>query len=251
MKKLRKLVRRFLITYWPWPPYLWRHYNKKAKKFKGIARILASRPRGRTSKGWVLYRKRYSKVFKAAQLREDIVDWLTQYPFNKYGWNDFKYWFKYRLQKKHKYHILDTGLKPGYYEYYDVVTAAVAGPRFKYLFEKVWQEFQESKDELGYDEKPIIQKSYHKIMNQLKEAYDWFTTDKPALEKQIENYWNETAEEYPKKKTKTEVLSFFERKPSKKEIQRMKKIRVLEKTIMDNDTKYLKIIIENRISLTT
>ena len=30
--------------------------------------------------------------------------------------NDVKYWFKYRLQKEHKYNIINTGLKPGYYE---------------------------------------------------------------------------------------------------------------------------------------
>lgn len=31
-------------------------------------------------------------------------------------WSDTKYWFKYRLQKEHKYHLIDTGLEPGYYE---------------------------------------------------------------------------------------------------------------------------------------
>jgi hypothetical protein len=30
--------------------------------------------------------------------------------------NDVKYWFKYRLQKKHRYHLIDTGLSPKYYE---------------------------------------------------------------------------------------------------------------------------------------
>jgi len=29
---------------------------------------------------------------------------------------DIKYWFLYRLIKKHKYHLVDTGLKPNYYE---------------------------------------------------------------------------------------------------------------------------------------
>jgi hypothetical protein len=30
--------------------------------------------------------------------------------------SDIKWWFKYRLMKKHRYHIVDTGLKPGYYD---------------------------------------------------------------------------------------------------------------------------------------
>jgi len=30
--------------------------------------------------------------------------------------SDFKYWFKYRLQNEHKYHIVRTGLSPDYYE---------------------------------------------------------------------------------------------------------------------------------------
>lgn len=245
MRKIKKLLRRFLITYWPWPPYLWRHYNKKANKLKGLARILASRPRARSGKGWAIYRKRYAKVFKAAQLKENIIDWLTQYPFNRYGWTDFKYWFRYRLQKKYKYNILFSDLKPAYYEFYDILPATIGGPRFKELFEMVWKEFQEQKDELDYENKPIIRPEYHKIMNALKEAYDWFTVGKKALQKEIDDLWNEDVEPFDKKN----IVCFFERKPSKKEQQRMKKVHKLERQIFHTDTKYLKVIIENRVSL--
>jgi len=31
-------------------------------------------------------------------------------------YSDFKHWFLYRLVKKHKYQLVDTGLKPGYYD---------------------------------------------------------------------------------------------------------------------------------------
>lgn len=249
MRKIKKLFRRFCITYWPWPPFLWREHNKKAKKLKGFARILAKRPRARTGKGWNLYRKRFSKVFKAAQIKEDVVDWLTQYPFNRYGWTDFKYWFKYRLQKKHQYHILRSGLKPGYYEYYDVVVNTIAGPRFKELFQRVWKEFEDQKDELDYENKPIIRPEYHKTMDILKEAYLWFTEGKKAMQKEIDDLYNVDTDR--EKLTAKNMWSYFERKPSKKERDKMKRIRKLEKEIFQKDTKYLKVIIDNRVSLST
>jgi hypothetical protein len=59
------------------------------------------------------------------KLKNKLSDLVTKVSF---GWYDLKkkrpiswiiqadYWLKYRLYKEHKYNLVDTGLKPGYYE---------------------------------------------------------------------------------------------------------------------------------------
>ena len=37
------------------------------------------------------------------------------YPTKRF-FNDIKYWFIYRFHPKHRYHVVDTGLAPGYYD---------------------------------------------------------------------------------------------------------------------------------------
>jgi hypothetical protein len=245
-RKLRKLWRRFCITYWPWPPYLWRKHNQEDRKLKGIFRsLIVSMPRVITEKGWKTYRKRFAKVFKAAHLKEKFINWITQYPFNKYGWIDFKYWFKYRLQKKYKYNTLESGLKPGHYEFNQVLICTIAGPRFRSTFETVWKKYQESKKE-NFKE---IKQSYHNAITKLKQAYDWFVVEKPKLQKRIEDYLIQDIKDNNKLKDINYWIDFSERKSSKKHINLIKKVNQAQKYITINDTKHAKTIIEYRFYL--
>lgn len=161
-----------LKRYWPWPKNL--YVGKRKSKF-GI---------GKTSKGWAIYRKRLKRIYPVHHYLQKIKDWLTQYPFNRYGIRDLKYWFIYRLSKKHKYHILDTGLKPGYYEFDEVIDKAISGKRFLEIFEMVYEQFQRNESEKAYDGSDIHTEIYKTEMAELKIAYDWFKTGRPAKEKE-------------------------------------------------------------------
>lgn len=124
------------------------------------------------------------KIYKAAYYLEQVTDFLTQYPFNRYGLTDFKWWFKYRLIKKHRYHKLELGLKPGFYELSEIFEKAL-------LSKRVLGQIDELKD---YIEKISIQAPQENIDN-FKEAYFylnksrvWFIGKKPKTVERIDQY---------------------------------------------------------------
>jgi hypothetical protein len=243
-RKLRKLWRRFCITYWPWPPYLWRKHNQEATKLKELPKILSLRPRARTSQGWETYEKRFAKVFKAANLKQKIIDSIARFS-NRYGWGKLKYWFKYRFQKKHRYNVLESGLKPGYYDFDEVLIATISGPRFQSTFEAVWEEYQASKKE----NPKLVKKNYHTAINNLKHAYDWFVFERPKLQRKIEDYLIEDIRGSDKIKDAESCNSHIKTKLINKHKLLMKKVIQLEKNIVTNDTKYAKLIIHYRTYL--
>jgi len=62
----------------------------------------------------------WSAVHKEAR-KKKFRYWVSQtmpsyFAVKKMQLDDIRYWFKYRLQKRHKYHLVDTKLKPSYYE---------------------------------------------------------------------------------------------------------------------------------------
>jgi hypothetical protein len=50
-----------------------------------------------------------------------LYDVVTYVSVKKRRIGDFIWWFKYRLQKEHRYHIVDTKLSPGYYSEADIL----------------------------------------------------------------------------------------------------------------------------------
>ena len=124
------------------------------------------------------------KIYKAAYYLEQLTDFLTQYPFNRYGFTDLKWWFIYRLIKKHKYHKLELGLKPGFYELSEIFEKAL-------LSKRVLEQIDELKD---YIEKISIQAPQENIDN-FKEAYYylnksriWFIQKKLKTVERIDKY---------------------------------------------------------------
>jgi hypothetical protein len=220
---------------------LWRKHNQEAKKLKGLPKILSLRPRARTSQGWETYEKRFAKVFKAANLKQKIIDNIARFS-NRYGWGKLKYWFKYRFQKKHRYNVLESGLKPGYYDFDEVLIATISGPRFQSTFEAVWKEYQASKKE----NPKLVKKNYHTAMSNLKHAYDWFVFEKPKLKNKIGRYLIQDIIDSDKIKDAKHYSSSMKKRLFNKHKNIMKKVGQLERSIVANDTKYAKVIIDYR-----
>src|SRR5688572_8764001 len=119
---------------------------------------------------YIMKRKNIKRLFREPTWFEKFIDWLTPYPFNRYGWSDLKYWFIYRLVKKHQYHKAHTGLKPGYYELDLVLEKAIANERFFSTFEDMYKSFHEletNPPEPGFDYHP---QAYKDAMHELKQA---------------------------------------------------------------------------------
>lgn len=72
-----------------------------------------NKPRAATISEWRQWKREAKKKKVCYYLCETLP---RKYRVFMMRVDDFKYWFKYRLQKAHKYHLIDTKLKPDYYE---------------------------------------------------------------------------------------------------------------------------------------
>lgn len=214
---------------WPWPKSL---YTGKKKHKWGI---------GKTGKGWAVYNKRLKRIYPAHCIKEKIKDFFTRYPFNRYGWTDFKYWFKYRFQKKHQYHRHNLGLKPGYYDLDTIYEHAIAHPRFFEVFDDIYENWYRQRNEKAYDGTPIYTRHFGDDMRELKKAADWMRKGKAEAEKKVEDLYS-TISERPKTMGIMEWLT--DRNPRDSKIY--KKVAKLETEIYKKTTDALIVIVKNR-----
>lgn len=154
---------------------------------------------------FIMKRKSIKRLFREPTWFENFIDWLTPYPFNRYGWSDLKYWFIYRLSKKHQYHKAHTGLKPGYYELDVVFEKAIANKRFFSTFEDMYKRFNEIETNPPDPGIHYHTKEYVDAMSELCQAYNWFKTQLPNIEKIIEARYKEHFEKYDGKQDKTSL----------------------------------------------
>ena len=70
-------------------------------------------PKSGTIEEWAEFHKNARKKKLCYWIFETMP---TYFRVKKMQLDDVIYWFKYRLQSKHKYHLIDTKLKPSYYE---------------------------------------------------------------------------------------------------------------------------------------
>lgn len=71
----------------------------------------------------------WNRIEKAQRKNHPIAyfllhDVVTYFSVKKRRISDFIWWFKYRLQKKHRHHLVDTKLKPGYHSEAEVLLNA-------------------------------------------------------------------------------------------------------------------------------
>lgn len=72
-----------------------------------------NRPKVASAEQWV----EIHKIEKSKHIRNLLVNTVPQwFSVKKRQINDIKYWVLYRTKSAHKYHLIDTGLKPNYYE---------------------------------------------------------------------------------------------------------------------------------------
>ena len=127
--------------------------------------------------------------------------------------NNILYWFKYRLVKKHKYHLVDTKLSPGYYDYDTRLLHATFSLFVEFVeeqnqwskikdkikmytklqIEKNWEEWERTKNKKF----KIQQKKNYKLKLQMwqdfQELYTWWTKDRQLerdkLNKEFDRYY--------------------------------------------------------------
>lgn len=163
------------------------------------------------------------KIYKAKYYLEEIIYFLTQYPFNKHGYTNFIWWFKYRLFKEHQYHKIDLGLKPGYYELGDIFEKALMSKR---TIQRI-QDLKEYIDKVTIQAPEQDMEQFKKAFYYLDKSRNWFINKKPKAVERLELY-------------------LF-----KKESKSFEYYLSRESWINKLDKKYLKLIIEYKEYLST
>lgn len=168
---------------------------------------------------------------------------MFRYPFNKYGLNDLIWWFRYRLQKEYKYHKVLPDLKPGYYEYQDIIEKVIASERFFWLFEHLYKEYKKlTSEEEDYH---IYTEEFHRIIPELKKAYLWFKKYKPRFNKRVEKQEHNLGYFWPPSNPKGLLYSNEERKLI------FDKYNKLCSFVNETTTHYLEVIVKYRMFLDT
>lgn len=172
----------------------------------------------------------WSRMKKLYPLYTWIKDRFFNYPFNLQGLIDFKWWFLHRFHPSHRYHIMKTGLKPGWHDY-DSLILHVAFKNFVDHFEYIEEHDGEENE---YDP------AFKKIIEQQKKKYtelirlrEWWLVERPNDYEKLEELYN-TANFYTENKTRAEELAFW------------KKATKFEKRLYDKDTKKLVELIKLR-----
>lgn len=196
---------------------------------------------GKTGTGWARHRRRIKKVFPVFQYKENIIDFLTQYPFNKYGWTDFRYWFKYRFQKKHQYHKLDLGLKPGYYELDIIFEKAIGNQRVYEIFDDVYSNWYRYKDEISEDGTPVYRREFSKDMRELKRAIEWLRKGTQKIDRKVEKIRSGLS----KKPSDIGLLEYFDHM-NDEDSKIYRKISDLENRQYNKTTWALTVVVKNR-----
>jgi hypothetical protein len=165
---------------------------------------------------------------------------MFRYPFNKYGFSNFIWWFRYRFQKEHQYHKI-LKLKPGYYEYQDILEKVIASPRFFWLFEYQYKEYKKLKAKQDPKE-PIYTDEFDTAIKELKKAYLWFKKYNPRIDKAISIQEEIMASERPRK---IETLSTIN---ASKAFEKYTKLITFK---YEATTHYLGVIVKHRMFLDT
>ena len=170
-----------------------------------------------------------------------------------------QYWLMYRLIPKHQYHIVRTGLKPGYYDHDTLILHACFAELGRYI------EFYDGPDKLDEFSKDLINEPDPNAPEGMQDSqagrqmeattlWRWWTIEKPADEKRRDEllmklYGNRKLVTKPTENPRLSEIVFPEFKDDKRTMR--EEFRALEKKIDNDEQAMLHRLIDIRQSLWT
>lgn len=163
--------------------------------------------------GWKKWKKDMKEKYPVRYfIRETLEDWWSRY----WTWGivrrfkDIYWWFMHRLHPKHRYHVIDTGLKPNYYDPDTLIFEGV----FKLLCDFV--EYQKKYDVIDWE----ADEPHSKAWKEMCELYDWYKEIRPHREEEFEkrrpepmrdfgDFFNDEEDIDPEKKRKRDEYSKY------------------------------------------
>ncbi len=140
-------------------------------------------------------------------LRRRLPEW-TPWWFDRivFKIDDASWWLIYRFNRNHQYHIIRTGLKPGYYDTDDLLEAAILTLFFRFVEverdgpDEIKANIAEFEESLVGDTivgKEMLERQVA-ADREVVELYDWFKVEKPVRENSLQSLcdiWGEKCNE--------------------------------------------------------
>lgn len=176
---------------------------------------------------------------------------------------DMKYWFLYRYSKEHQYHLIDTKLKPSYYDIDHVMLHGVMALVCRYIEEeyKGEDDFEKYVKDISENHDPNMDEEYYKNFNDINgrilQLYRWWKYERPTNLSDLDILNDKLYDLRRIKKTKVENSDFFQidievSDNNKVDYDNLKKmIDELNTKIENDEQKYLHEAVDLRRSMWT
>jgi hypothetical protein len=132
-------------------------------------------------------------------LKEHIFDFF--YAWFKHPYVEARYWLRSRFHPKHRYHIIKTGLKPGYYDQDVLILHACMTLLERYIawhdgedkLEEFTKELKDKPNTWGCDANEMSPQ----VKNQTEALaiYRWWKYERPANEKRLKELYDLVSKE--------------------------------------------------------
>lgn len=96
---------------------------------------------------------------------EENIIWTVEM-----AWRDLRSWFRYRLIPRHRYHIIRTGLRPGYYD----IDYRILHGMFSLLVDYV--EKEKCFERIDWD----WAEDQREVFKEIRELYHWWKEERPS-----------------------------------------------------------------------
>jgi len=194
--------------------------------------------------------------------KKRLCYWLLEtmpmyFRVKKMQFDDVIYWFKYRLQKKHKYHLIDTKLGPGYYENDKVMLYGMFAILVDYVeIELAYMNhcFKEEKNtktnkqnglehldwQINLVNEDKSSKHQSDTAQEIKDLYMWWTDSRPNRPDAMDvSGYNDIEQEYDSDLSVMEILAYRDEELKTKINTAFDKADIIDKQYEDQDTEML------------
>lgn len=135
-------------------------------------------PSAATAKGWRVWREETRKAHPVAWfIFETCID--GAFDFWRYRvvkpLSDFRWWLAYRLCPVHRYHVVDTGLRPGYHDEREILLHASFAVLTRFV------ERQRTDGHVNWDSDP----DHARVWAEMQAMDHWWRVERPARESKL------------------------------------------------------------------
>lgn len=191
---------------------------------------------------------------------DDAPGWIQALHKQFYRISDARWWLKYRLLPKHQYHLVRTGLEPGYHDYDERMLHAAMALLCKYVAEcegeealTLWTDHLADPTKQDPNAPPGLEDAQAARQSEALTIYRWWTVERPANQARRNELvlilYSEPAEWKPVEDS--DLIEYVPRTRDAEQQVLHAEFRALEKKICTDEQAMLHRLVDIRPSLWT